>query len=886
MAVSLLDPTSQAQSQAKFTYAVPSPPVLDATGGGTYTIQANQVDNFFMGLVDPLGEPLGTTVYSYQWLQPNGQLATGSLYGPTIVAASGVPIHVTWVNNLQGDHLLPIDPSIIPPNLPAGAIPIVTHLHGGHTEAASDGHPDAWFTKDNAQTGPAYQIATYTYDNSQQAATLIYHDHAFGFTPQNVSAGLGGFYLIRDANLNKLMSDGVLPSGGNEIGLALQDHAFTADGQLYVPGRALDDPIPGTSDIVADMLPQDYAGPLPSALPEFFGDFNLVNGMAWPKLDVAKGEYLLHYTNVSDSRFYDLQLSDPNVKVTLVGADGGLLKNAIVISDGIDANNDGLHDAGEEIILAPGDRIDLVVDFTNAQGDVILQNTGPAFEPFKGLGAAAADVTNAIPGVDPVGEVMKFTWNSSLTPFHSTLFTDAADVTPNVVLNPNFQPISEASSTHTRKVGLYETTDQFGRILPLLGTAENTIDITGNPIKAGAMAFHMPATETPLLGSTETWEIFNYTADAHPMHLHLVQYQVLGRYMMNQIDSNGDGVVDQLDYTVAADSNGDGLVNDIGSALPLRPEDTGNQDTVWVGPGEVLKIIQTFDLPGDYVWHCHILSHENNDMMRPYHVINTVDGTGKRDILNGTSDIDSITCGKGNDVANGGAGDDRFVATPFDGNDRYDGGVGVDTLDLSRTTASAFVNLGSASDWSGSGIDGLSAVEAVARTVANGEKFTPDGFAAGVQIGNDKLSSIENVVGSSRNDWIVGNASDNLLAGGAGNDWINGRGGIDRIWGQSGNDDLRGGDGADTFLFYRDIATNKVDTGRDTIWDFDAHTDFLEIDTGMVTDFTNVAAFIASHAQNTPAGDVKITFDANDTVTLKHTTVASLVANQEHFHFV
>ena len=145
MTASLLDPTSQAQSQAKFTYALPSPPVLDATGGGTYTIQANQVDNFFMGLVDPLGEPLSTTVYSYQWLQPNGQLATGSLYGPTIIAASGVPIHVTWVNNLQGDHLLPIDPSIIPPNLPAGAIPIVTHLHGGRSTDESDGYPEAWY---------------------------------------------------------------------------------------------------------------------------------------------------------------------------------------------------------------------------------------------------------------------------------------------------------------------------------------------------------------------------------------------------------------------------------------------------------------------------------------------------------------------------------------------------------------------------------------------------------------------------------------------------------------------------------------------------------------------------------------------------------------------
>ena len=92
--------------------------------------------------------------------------------------------------------------------------------------------------------------------------------------------------------------------------------------------------------------------------------------------------------------------------------------------------------------------------------------------------------------------------------------------------------------------------------------------------------------------------------------------------------------------------------------------------------------------------------------------------------------------------------------------------------------------------------------------------------------------------------------------------------------------------GADTFLFYKDIATNKVDTGRDTIWDFDAQTDFLEIDTGMVTDFTNVAAFIADHAQTTRGGDVKITFDDHNSVTLKDTTVASLLANQDHFHFV
>jgi Ca2+-binding RTX toxin-like protein len=146
--------------------------------------------------------------------------------------------------------------------------------------------------------------------------------------------------------------------------------------------------------------------------------------------------------------------------------------------------------------------------------------------------------------------------------------------------------------------------------------------------------------------------------------------------------------------------------------------------------------------------------------------------------------------------------------------------------------------------------------------------------------------SIENVIGSSGRDDIVGNASDNLLAGGAGNDRISGQGGNDRIWGQAGNDNMGGGDGSDTFLFYKDFATNTVDTGRDTIWDFDAKTDFLEIDKGIVADFTTVADFIADHAHETPGHDVTISFDADNSVTLQHTTIAALQANQDHFFFV
>jgi Ca2+-binding RTX toxin-like protein len=127
-------------------------------------------------------------------------------------------------------------------------------------------------------------------------------------------------------------------------------------------------------------------------------------------------------------------------------------------------------------------------------------------------------------------------------------------------------------------------------------------------------------------------------------------------------------------------------VNDIGGALQLRPEDTGWQDTVWVGPGEALKIIEKFDLPGDYVWHCHILSHENNEMMRPLHVINTINGTDKKETLTGTDDIDSITAGKGNDIVNAGAGDDRFIAEKNDGNDTYNGAPGTDRHDMSKIT--------------------------------------------------------------------------------------------------------------------------------------------------------------------------------------------------------
>jgi spore coat protein A len=177
--------------------------------------------------------------------------------------------------------------------------------------------------------------------------------------------------------------------------------------------------------------------------------------------------------------------------------------------------------------------------------------------------------------------------------------------------------------------------DQYDRVTPTLGKAEAGTIITDKMSAGdfGPLLWDAPTTEKPLLGSTEQWDIFNFTADSHPIHLHLTQYQVLEKWHIDFLDNNDDGIPD--------DTNGDGLISYgntasspldysvadiwIGDQVPLRPEETGWQDTVEVDPHQMMSIVATFDKPGDYVWHCHILSHEDNEMMRPYTVVSDHD---------------------------------------------------------------------------------------------------------------------------------------------------------------------------------------------------------------------------------------------------------------------
>ena len=535
----LLDPLSQ----IKYINELPIPSVMqpETENGNFYRVSMSQFQQN-LGLYDEYGEALMTTVWGYNGLYP----------GPTIEAYKDEQITVRWENNLVDengyllDHLFPLDPTVHRANPPNG-IPLVTHLHGGHTEAASDGTPQGWFTQNFQYTGEEFVKENYVYANDQEAATLWYHDHALGITRLNVYAGLAGFYLLRDDFENSLQ----LPSGDYEIPLVIQDRSFYENGELYYP-----------SDI--SLLEDPLEEPLPTTttiLPEMFGDFILVNGKVWPYLEVEPRKYRLRILNGSDSRFYDLYL--PGVTFYQIGSDGGLLNNPVKLS---------------RLLIGPGERLDVIADFSAPEllgTSLILKNTARSPYPFG---------TN--PDPNTTGQIMAFKVTKELNteiPAYSI---------PNY-LRP--EPIARLeNNSEVRKLVLFEGEDEYGRLKPMLGTATD-----------GPLEFLNEITENPMLGDIEDWEIYNTTADAHPIHLHLVHFQVLNTQKFN------------VKKYVPGDPSSIQLLGQ-----PVQPsvENSGWKDTYVVRPGEVARVRALFDKEGLYVWHCHILSHEDYDMMRPFYV--------------------------------------------------------------------------------------------------------------------------------------------------------------------------------------------------------------------------------------------------------------------------
>jgi spore coat protein A len=386
----------------------------------------------------------------------------------------------------------------------------------------------------------------YHYPNDQQAATLWYHDHALGITRLNVYAGLSGFYLLRDAHELSMN----LPSGDYEIPMVIHDRLLDDHGQLTYSASWED----------GSAVPAGVWGP------EFFGDLAVVNGAVYPHCDVEPCRYRFRILNGSNSRFFNLYLNlaqQPTdipslVRLHQIGTDGGFLSKPVAIV---------------KLLLGPAERADLIVDFSGLEGKVVtLSNNAAA--PFPGW-----DLLNPIH--PPLDEVMQFRVTLPASSRGKSFSLPAERALP--TLDP-------AASVATRNFVLSERVDKQGRSLGL--------QINGK-------GYDDPVTETPRLGSVEQWRFINTTDDAHPMHLHLVQFQVLHRQGFNL----GDYIVNK------------NLVF-IGTPRPPAENEAGWKDTAVVYPSEVLTIIVRFDgYTGRYVYHCHMLEHEDNDMMRPYEVV-------------------------------------------------------------------------------------------------------------------------------------------------------------------------------------------------------------------------------------------------------------------------
>ncbi len=647
-------------SLAKYVTPLLIPPVMPRAGtvknkkgknADYYEISMKQ----FAQQILPAGLP-PTTVWGY------GAIASASKRGLllhnapslTIEAKYNTPVRVKWINGLVGSdgnylpHLLPVDPTLHWANPPGGTagrdmrpmfdstpgpytgpVPIVTHVHGAiGVGDESDGYTEAWYLPDAknipagyATKGTWYDFfagkasaaygaswgpgsATFEYPNLGRPSADWYHDHALGMTRLNVYAGPAGFYIIRngpqgdDAVLDsRFGTRAVLPGPAPkendkfppnktyyEIPLAIQDRSFNTDSSLFYPStREFFDGIKNA----ADFLPTGEFSPIWN--PEFFGNMIMVNGNTWPFQTVEQRRYRFRVLNGCQSRFLILDFNNiPGVEVWAIGNEGGFLSAPVNLTA----------TSGNRLLMALAERADLIVDFTNVPvGNYVLGNVGPD-EPFGG-GVPGVDFEVADPA--STGQIMQFNVVPAL----------AADPTtpPQFMVLPPLAPLPAAAGA-PRKLALIEAAatsttpdpddpNEFieGPVEALLGI----VDQNGEPVEKLWME---PVTENPAIGATEVWEIYNTTMDAHPMHVHEVAFEVVNR----------EGLVVDAEEEVIQPIQLDGNIT-----LP-EPWETGVKDTLVAYPRQVTRIKMTFTNPGQFVWHCHIVEHEDNEMMRPYRI--------------------------------------------------------------------------------------------------------------------------------------------------------------------------------------------------------------------------------------------------------------------------
>ena len=687
------------------------------------------------------GAKLCTPVWGYSQVNAPGTYAlNGASTYPSMSfrALKGRPVKVKWINNAPDQHLF--CPQPLNPNVPCaidrtlmgvqGTVgpfgsaqqpdnAMVVHLHGGEIPPDSDGLAELWFG--NANSAAAYAAGTnslvagssssatqnidpifdtggvangielgnlvrptgnsaiYNYPMVQDAAPIWYHDHALGKTRINVAAGPAGFFFIEDPVKEKTLGlpprgdcsvAGVLKNAGVankasacfDLPVAIQDRAFNADGTINFPnglGQVAPAGVVGWDPLQPGPNPTVH----PQWVPEYFGDIPVVNGVIWPKVKVEARPYRLRLLDGSNARCYTLGLRGtfgPAPTFQVIGSDQGYLPAVSNV---------------QTITMCPGERYDVIVDFSRVPLYTAVTMTNSAAAPFPvGIAPTAGGPYAGMAQIMQFQVLPADPTNLPVLPRRPAPWVAPAALVARPALVAN---------APSRQMVLNEVLDPVS-LFPL------RVQIDGK-------RFEDAVTETPRRGAIETWTIVNTTVDAHPMHLHLVKFQVVSRQTFNlaayqAVLGATDPTINPQAYNLTAPVPLTGLPR---AALPME---AGWKDTAIAYPGEVLTVIARWDgdwadtgtgaactagtvcnpaaatftstdpnpaslsygtpvavttpvidattglqavdpvtlLPvtapvpapfwepvtaGPYVWHCHIVDHEDNEMMRPLLVL-------------------------------------------------------------------------------------------------------------------------------------------------------------------------------------------------------------------------------------------------------------------------
>ncbi|MFD9905258.1 O-aminophenol oxidase PhsA [Streptomyces sp. NPDC059063] len=574
---------------------LPVPPVLRPAGGDVREETEIAVRPTWVRLHPQLPP---TLMWGYE----------GSVPGPTIEVRRGERVRIAWTNRVPRDTEFPVTAVEVPaaapppttqpgrggvePNKDVAALPAwtVTHVHGAQTGGGNDGWADNAVGYGDAQLSE--------YPNDHQAVQWWYHDHAMNITRWNVYAGLYGTYLVRDDEEDALQ----LPSGDREIPLLLADRNLDTDEDGRLTGRLLH------KTMIVD--PKNPETGKPVSLP-FTGPYTTVNGRIWPYAEVPPAWHRFRLVNASNARTYDLVLVDEDNKpvpgaMYQIGSDGGLLPRPVPIDFG------GPGDPMPTLPVAPAERFDLLIDFRALAGKrVRLVNKGP----------------NAAPGVpDPAGDVryphvMEFRVGKGRAPDSFRL--------PEV-LSGSFRPIGHGVPHGHRLVVLTPPATKGGgghpemwEMVEVTGSvqvpADGIIQVRGpdgatKTYRRIARTFNDGLGFTIAEGAYEQWSFLNLAVRpnvTHPMHIHLADFQLLGR---DTYDASG--------FDVTVGGTREPIAFDPARPIPLAPNERGWKDVFRVPGGQMLRVIGRFDgAYGRFMYHCHLLEHEDMGMMRPYVVM-------------------------------------------------------------------------------------------------------------------------------------------------------------------------------------------------------------------------------------------------------------------------